>query len=414
MQCKYCTATGTNPDRLPRGWKRTRESDPVCASCWAERYILRATTIPVVGPVDGTWEELRNDLRDAWGDATALSNWLMTEYYVRDVKREGQDKLPPQPKTYLYPEAIARFPLIPARVIAATDHAIAGKYRASRYKLIWTGEVSLPVYRYPAPAAVPSRSWRAKFGEDNVPLVHLVLRRGSRRWTLRLRGGREYRRQLAAFTQIASGEAVVADMTLYRQRANAADHRNGVVGRDSGGQKTSYRVMCKMVAWLPREPAGKGDGVLFVRTDEDSLLVALNAKDKRLWELNADHIRRWAAEHYRKLNRWSNDQKAENRPPAFQARREQDCTKYRRRIDSACHEAAAQLVNYAARRRFATIRYSDTIRSFQKSFPWQRLRDLIREKADAKGIVCELADANDVETAEVSESHDSASGRTSV
>ena len=33
----------------------------------------------------------------------------------------------------------------------------------------------------------------------------------------------------------------------------------------------------------------------------------------------------------------------------FQARREAASTKYRRRIDSACHETAAQLVNYAVR-----------------------------------------------------------------
>ena len=111
------------------------------AKCWGERYILRTVTIPVVGPVDGTWKELRDDLRAAWADATALSNWLMTEYYVRDVRRNDQVKLPPQPKTYLYPEATTRFPLVPSRTVAATDHAIAGKYRAARYKLIWTGSV---------------------------------------------------------------------------------------------------------------------------------------------------------------------------------------------------------------------------------------------------------------------------------
>ena len=110
---------------------------------------------------------------------------------------------------------------------------------------------------------------------------------------------------------------------------------------------------------LPREPASKGDGVLFARTDKDSLLTALNAKDGKLWVLNADQVRRWEAEHRRKLNRWSNDQKAENRPPKFQARREADSTKYRRRIDSACHEAAAQLVNYPARKRFGVIRYRE-------------------------------------------------------
>jgi hypothetical protein len=74
MQCTYCSATGTHPTRLPRGWKRSHDNQPICAKCWGERYVLRAVTIPVVGPVDGTWKELRDDLRDAWADATALSN----------------------------------------------------------------------------------------------------------------------------------------------------------------------------------------------------------------------------------------------------------------------------------------------------------------------------------------------------
>lgn len=394
MQCTYCSATGKHPTRLPRGWKRSHDNLPICAKCWGERYILRAVTIPVVGPVDGTWKELGDELRDAWADATALSNWLMTEYYVRDVRRKGQVKLPPQPKTYLYPEAKVRFPSIPSKAVTTIDHAISGKYRAARYKLIWTGEVSLPTYRYPAPMVIPSGAWRPEYGKDSVPVVHVTIRGSTRRWTLRLRGGREYRRQLAAFSQIVAGEAVAGELALYRRRANAADHRSGVADRDSGGQKARYRVMCKMVAWLPRKPASKGDGVLSVRTDKDSLLIALNTKDKKSWVLNADHVRRWEAEYRRKLNRWSNDQKEENRPPKFQARREAVSTKYRRRIDSACHEAAAQLVNYAARRRFGIIRYNDTIHDFVGRFPWDRLRSLIREKADAKGIMFELVDAS--------------------
>jgi len=393
MQCTYCSATGKHPTRLPRGWKRSGDN-LACPKCWAERYILRAVAIPIVGPVDGTWKELRDDLRDAWADATALSNWLMTEYYVRDVRRSGQVKLPPQPKTYLYPEATARFPSIPPKATTAIDHAILGKYRAARYKLLWTGEASLPTYRYPAAIVIPSRAWRPEYGKDGVPVVNVTLRRSGRRWTLRLRGGRNYRRQLAAFSQMAAGTAVIGVMALYRQRANVADHRNGVEDHDSGGQKASYRVMCKMVAWLPRKPASKRDGVLFARTDKDSLLVALNAKDEKLWVLNFDQVRRWEAEYRRRLDRWSNDQKAENRPPKFQARREADSTKYRRRIDSACHEAAAQLVNYAARAGFGEIRYNDVVRDFVGRFPWERLRGLIGEKADAKGITFELVDAS--------------------
>jgi len=318
----------------------------------------------------------------------------MTEYYVRDVRRNGHAKLPPQPKTYLYPEATERFQSLPPQAITAIDHAIVGKYRAMRYKLIWTGEASLPTYRYPAPIAIPSRAWRAEYGKANVPLVHVTLRRGGRRWALRLRGGRNYRRQLVAFAKMVSGAAAVGELALYRLRANAADHRSGVADRDSGGQKASYRIMCKIVAWLPREPARLAEGVLFVRTDKDALLVALNAKEEKLWVLHADQVKRWEAEHRRKSSRWSEDQKAENRPPKFQARREAASTKHRRRIDSACHEAAAQLVNNAARRRFGVIRYNDLAHDFVGGFPWDRLRSLIREKADAKGIVFELVDAS--------------------
>ena len=260
MQCIHCSVTSKHPTRLPRGWKRRHDDQPICAKCWGERYILRAVTIPVVGPIDGTWEELRDDLRDAWVDVTALSNWLMTEYYVRDVRRTGQPKLPPHPRTYLYPEATARFPSILSNTVAAIDHAISSTYRASRYKLIWTGEVSLPTYRYPAPVVIPSRAWRPEYGKDNVPIVRVTLRRNARRWTLRLRGGREYRRQLAAFSQMVAGVAVIAEMALYRQRANAADHRSGVADRDSGGQKARYRVMCKMVAWLPASPRPRAMG----------------------------------------------------------------------------------------------------------------------------------------------------------
>ena len=68
------------------------------------------------------------------------------------------------------------------RVVAGTD---VGVVKVLEVDL--DGKVSLPVYRYPMPAAVPSRSWQATFGDDNVPLVRVSLRRGSRRWTLRLR-----------------------------------------------------------------------------------------------------------------------------------------------------------------------------------------------------------------------------------
>jgi hypothetical protein len=165
--------------------------------------------------------------------------------------------------------------------------------------------------------------------------------------------------------------------------------------------------MVKMAAWLPRESPTPGGsrpavadrpdqlitGTLAVRTGKDSLLIARNPKDEVLWRYNGDHLRRWAAEHRNQLQRWSEDQKYEQRPvPAFADRRQAAVTKFRDRMNSATHEIAAQLAGYASRRHFARVRYDDNDRSYMgDGFPWYRLRTLIAEKLDARGITFEAS-----------------------
>src|SRR5690606_3571723 len=127
---------------------------------WGNAYIMRAVTIPVAGPVSCDWPEFRELLRAAWGATTRLANWCATQYYTRDVRRgPGMEQLPPPPKVYLYPEARAAFPSLVPRTVVAIDHAIQGKYRAVRFKLLWTNEVSLPTFRYPYPLPVPDDSF---------------------------------------------------------------------------------------------------------------------------------------------------------------------------------------------------------------------------------------------------------------
>ena len=104
MLCSICHTEGkTKTNRLPRGWKR-KGKEPCCDKCWRQRYILRAITFPVVGPVDREWHELRETLSTVWSQSTGLSNWLLTEMYSRDARREpGMEKLPPMTDIYLYP-----------------------------------------------------------------------------------------------------------------------------------------------------------------------------------------------------------------------------------------------------------------------------------------------------------------------
>jgi hypothetical protein len=307
------------------------------------------------------WEELGGVLREMWAASTQASNWILTELYARDMRRTGkEEKLPPMPKIYLYPELRERFSQLPSQTIATLENTVKAKYRAKRYETIWTAKSSLPVYRYPAPFPVPNQGWSLTL-ENERPVVSLRL--GERRVGLRLKGGPRFRRQLGALRFIESGTAVQGELDLYQR------------GDD---------VLCKMVAWLPRDPGPKEkSGTLFVRTTADAMIVALDRKGEKLWNYHGEQIPRWSAEHRKQLQRWADDSKAEHRPNVpFARRREEAARRYRNRVNSASHQIAAMVAGYAQRRRFAAVEYRDAEQSFCPQFPWFRLRELIREKCD--------------------------------
>jgi hypothetical protein len=376
LTCRNC---GLSRDdlgkRLPHGWKR--QSDFVyCPACWQSLYLLRAIILPVASPLDCGWQELRVMLHGMWAATTRASNWLVTELYSRDIKRGDQPRMPPMPNVYLYPEARERFPTLPSRAIASLEQKVKRSYRAKRYETIWTCSASLPTYRYPSPFSIPSQGWTIH-EEDSAPVIKLRI--GSQDLRLRLKSGPRYSYQMESIAQILSGEAVRSELSIY-QRAN--------------------EIVCKLMAWLPRQVVGEQrSGVLTVRTASDALLVAVNARDEKIWAYNGDQLRRWQAEHRTQLQRWAEDSKAEFRPsPPFAERRSNASRKYRDRMSTACHSVAALVVNYAIRRKFAAVRYDDSYRGYCQQFPWFELKLKITQKCDAAGLRFEHA-ANGIESA---------------
>src|ERR1041384_8275722 len=95
--------------RLPHSWKRV-DANYYCGKCWTQRYVLRAVVTPVASPIGCRWEELRADLKLMWAATTQASNWMITELYVRDIRRSDESKVPPMPHVYLNPEVRTRFP----------------------------------------------------------------------------------------------------------------------------------------------------------------------------------------------------------------------------------------------------------------------------------------------------------------
>jgi hypothetical protein len=356
--------TPAEQPRTPTAWHK-RDDQLYCEGCWSRRYMLRVVSMPVAEPLGCSWEDLRHDLKLMWYQTTRASNWIMTELYTRDVRRNGEKKMPPMPRVYLYPELRNHFPELPPQTVAALEQTCQKRYRSIRYSVIWACSEALPTFRYPVPFPIHNQAWSARI-DGEKPIASMRI--GEVRREVRLKAGPQFRRQIRSLCQIANGEAVPGEAALYQQ---------------------GDRLMLKMVAWLPRavltcQPA---ESVLRVNTLAEALLSAVNLKDEKVWMYNGDHLRRWSEEHRRQLQRWSDDAKYEQRPvPLFADRRAASARKYRDRMDSATHRIAADLAGYAYRRRFAEVRYNDTERKFCEGFPWFRLRHLLGEKLEALGI----------------------------
>lgn len=402
----HCNSCGTEKQvkptpngnaRLPRGWKRSSH-ETLCKDCKDDRYRLRAVTIPVAAPLSCGWPKLRKLLQATWSESTRCANWMWSELYARDVRREpGVEKMPKWNTPYLYPET-AEFEL-PSQSRAAMEQAIKGKYRSKRFAIIWTRAESLTSVRYPYPYSVPNQSWKVRFGEDeegcDVPIVSLPLIGG--RVELRLRGGKDYRRQLSAFRQIVEGKAIKGECVLYRKRVSESDGRNGMSSNDAS--RPQYRIMCKMVAYLPQPSRRKPGGtrLLSLRTDTDSFLYGVLENREEPWLLHADHVRDWTFQHARRLQRMADDSKYERRRPKRRrkiAKRDYAdlSVKHRNRMETFIKQTVAQIAGFAERNRVTKIKYDDSETGYLLRFQWFAFRESLAIKCKEIGV--EFAHAN--------------------
>ena len=347
------------------------------------------------GPVDAEWKDLRAAVAKAWSQSREVANWFLDELYAADIRRQpGVEKMAAMPKNYLYPKARERFPDYPSALLVAIEHAVAGKYRAARYKLLWTGETSLPAYRYPVPYPVAGQNWKAKT-IDERPCVRVSI--AGQPFTLRLRGGKEFARQLAAFRKIESGAAVQGELSLYRRKARENDGRNGIKTNEPG--RPMWQIMCKLVAWLPRVERTRPEKSRFfnLRTDAECFLYGVLEDREEPWIVNADKVRDWAAQHQRWLNRQAEDTKHEGRRPKRRKRKlladyDAHASKYRDRMKSFIQETCAHVAGFAVRNGVNRIKLDTSYQDYVTSFPWFQLRQQLATKLDECGI--ELDNAN--------------------
>lgn len=379
IQCAVCSKQqSARPSKregvcLPRGWKRDAEGEVACPACWKSQYILRAVEFSVAGVVDAEWEELWGALKECWTGATNAANAaVLALLRVETSRTRGQSKLPKPPPIYLYKVVPpAAHGVDPASHVSLL-RMVEAKYRSSRFGILWTGSVRPPLYQYPVPYPLPPAAWSASIGPGGEPLVEA--RFAGRRWTLKLRAGKEFSRQFKQLRAIVSGEAM------------------GVEGSLRPG-KNKGLLLLKLIAWFPRRnqrqllPRG---GIVRVTTGGDRFLCA-TAEHRDPWIVNADKVRQWIVLHERYRQRAMEDLKFEKRWPS--AVRERNlaevrgkCEKMRNRLESFSHEVTHSLAAFAARCGAVELHFDDTDKSYVPSFPWFEFREKLQYKLDEMGI----------------------------
>ena len=187
---------------------------------------MKAIVMPIVSPMDSTWDEFGKVLTSYFQQTTAASNWTMTQLYSRDVVRtQDMVSLPPMKRSYFYPEARTRFPGLPSVVVAALERSITKQYLRKRYEVVWLCAHSLPSIRYPRPLPVPRQAYSLEM-TNGTPCNKVRL--AGKHYLLRLKGGARMRAQLILFKQIIAEEAVPAEMAIYR---------------------SGLQIMCNLAAW---------------------------------------------------------------------------------------------------------------------------------------------------------------------
>lgn len=384
----------TGRSRVPAGWKRL-QGQLWCPVCKRERFVLRAIAIPVSGPADATWPELREALHDAFAETTRCANWLVTQLYARDRQRQpGDARLPKMRGLYLYPEARALFPALASQTLASLEQQVQARYRAARLDLIWRHAASLPTYRYPTPLPLPSRMWQLERQQQRWLFSARI---GERRWSLRLRHGPGMQRQTRMLERVVDGTTEAGEATLYEIAAHRGDHRpEGTAAR---------RLMLKLVVWLAR-PESVASGAsedrrdtardtardtLIVRTAPHAFLTVHVAGQDQVWTLHADHVRRWIVQAARRQQRLRDDlafearHRASGRSDVAPVQRRLS-EQLHRRLHAWTHEATSQLVACAQRRHVAAIAWDDRVRGGLPSYPWHQFVTTLADKAAAVGI----------------------------
>ncbi len=422
MKCASCQkqtnqAAGSTPsNKLPKGWHwEPGTNNPACPACWNAKWVMRAITVPLAGPIDfNDSGPFRDAIKEAWWDSTRLANWAVTQLLKAEPGTTASSHtLGAMSKVYLYGLFVKEYADY-SRWNGATAvarqilHWVEAQYRARRKEVHWLRCASAQTFKFPAPYMMDKNTWSMSWPDDQMPIFSVPI--GGRRWELAARRDKTIHYQFARLRQIASGQAIATTLSLRGQLIHGDNGRGCLSLRaPTSGERREFRIMAKISAWIPKVQAGMTSGLageLLVSTMPGSLWCVEQDGHSPMW-FHGDQCRQWVVAHRSYLQRTADDTKHGVRiDPArlriLNADREVRCDKHGRRVNTFIDQVTAELADICGRRHVVRVIYRDDCRDWlpdgetgRSGFPWFSLRDKLARKITDKGAVFTYASASD-------------------
>jgi hypothetical protein len=349
--------------------------------------VRRTLTFPIAEVVGVERKVFVKALRDCLDESTKAANLIVSGMFGQDQpappRYGGKIKLPKvkfdgKP---IYARVTELMPAMPTGTISAIMQRIRGVYTKKRFDVMGTHSASVPSFRWPYPFYIRRQSFKlSRVKNESADYWLMEFSMGSRladesrgRYTLRLKGGHEMRRQLRSLeTAHAMGSVGEASVTMSR---------------------TDGTIKVNLSVAIPRADREGKSGQMLAITGGGSFLRF--AGDCWLKPYHADHVVTRIKAHDIRRQRIADDLKYEKRWPkrvraSMLAKLDSICAAHNRFIDTFIDQASAMAIGFCVRQKLARLILDTRDRSFVEHFPWYMLAEKFRQKCEARSIEFEL------------------------
>jgi transposase len=336
------------------------------------KTVLRTIKVPVAEIIEGgTKNDFYTDLREILHQCRSAYNLSLSLCCKKDLVNSlstiiKDKKVPKTSKTYNYEDIKHLFPGA-SQVAASIDRMAITKYRQQRWGIL-RGTTSLPIQRScPLPILhnKSSKTFSLEVDEQNNILLHITLLNHNK-YTLKLRGGSNYKRQLDCLRFVIETEKY-GDSKIWINKKNVA-----TVG-----------ITCTVPVKQNKLPSKKAS----VTLNKDNFVSVVRPQDNIPFNITGDQVKKWQSERKRKQERFNQDRKSGSTRKYMTKIQNRVSEKYRNRLKTFINQTTMQIVKHLIRNKITIVEYNDVIKSyFGRDFPYYEFGRMLEDKCILNGI----------------------------